>query len=127
MGPSLLYNAACSACSACSPKARVGSLALSSAAQRNARWKWTNTVRERSPLRITLSFAGSCPKGISWRYKLEGGEKPRKPAEDAMLTPDRNKALVRRWLEEVLTRGEPNAADGLFTSNYALHDPSFLH
>jgi len=78
-------------------------------------------------LRITLSFAGSCPKGISWRYKLEGGEKPRKPAEDAMLTPDRNKALVRRWLEEVLTRGEPNAADGLFTSNYALHDPSFLH
>ena len=43
-----------------------------------------------------------------------------------MLTPDRNKALVRRWLEEVFSRGDLDAADGLFTSNCVLHDPSFL-
>jgi steroid delta-isomerase-like uncharacterized protein len=43
-----------------------------------------------------------------------------------MPTPDRNKALVRRWLEGVFSRGDLDAADGLFNSNYALHDPSFL-
>src|SRR5215211_2738134 len=42
-----------------------------------------------------------------------------------MLAPDSNKALVRRWLEEVFSRGELDAADALFTPNYALHDPSF--
>jgi predicted ester cyclase len=42
-----------------------------------------------------------------------------------MLTPDRNKALIRRWLEEVFSCGDLDAADGLFTSNCALHDPSF--
>jgi len=42
-----------------------------------------------------------------------------------MLTPDRNKALVCRWLEEVFSRGDLDAADGLFTSNCVLHDPSF--
>jgi steroid delta-isomerase-like uncharacterized protein len=41
------------------------------------------------------------------------------------LTPDRNKALVCRWLEEVFSRGDLDAADGLFTSKCALHDPSF--
>ena len=61
------------------------------------------------------------PQGV----KLEGGEKPRKPAAEAKLTPDSNKALVRRWLEEVFTRGDPDAAGGLFTSNYTLHRPSF--
>jgi hypothetical protein len=42
-----------------------------------------------------------------------------------MLTPNRNKALVCRWLEEVFSRGDLDAADELFTSNCALHDPSF--
>ena len=45
--------------------------------------------------------------------------------KEEMLKPDRNKALVRRWLEEVFSRGDLDAADGLFTSNYVLHDPSF--
>ena len=43
-----------------------------------------------------------------------------------MLSPERNKALIGRWLEEVFTRGDLDAADGLFTPNYTLHDPSFL-
>jgi steroid delta-isomerase-like uncharacterized protein len=40
---------------------------------------------------------------------------------------EKNKALVRRWLDEVFTRGDLGEADGLFTPNYALHDPSFPH
>ena len=35
-----------------------------------------------------------------------------------MLSPERNKALIGRWLEEVFTRGDLDAADGLFTPNY---------
>jgi steroid delta-isomerase-like uncharacterized protein len=42
-----------------------------------------------------------------------------------MLTSERHKALVRRWLEEVFCRGDLNEVDGLFTPNYALHDPNF--
>jgi steroid delta-isomerase-like uncharacterized protein len=42
-----------------------------------------------------------------------------------MLTPERNKTLIRRWLDEVFTRGDLDEADELFTLNYALHDPSF--
>jgi steroid delta-isomerase-like uncharacterized protein len=42
-----------------------------------------------------------------------------------MLTPERNKTLIRRWLDEVFTRGDLDEADELFTSNFALHDPSF--
>jgi steroid delta-isomerase-like uncharacterized protein len=42
-----------------------------------------------------------------------------------MLTSERHKALVRRWLEEVFSRGDLSEVDGLFTPNYALHDPSF--
>lgn len=42
-----------------------------------------------------------------------------------MLVSEKNKALVRRWLNEVFTRGDLDEADDLFTSNYALHDPSF--
>jgi steroid delta-isomerase-like uncharacterized protein len=38
-----------------------------------------------------------------------------------------NKTLVRRWLDEVFTRGDLDEADKLFTPNYALHDPSFPH
>ena len=37
-----------------------------------------------------------------------------------------NKALVRRWLDEVLTRGEMGCIDELFTPNYVLHDPSLV-
>ena len=36
-----------------------------------------------------------------------------------------NKALVRRWLEEVLTQGNLEWVGALFASNYVLHDPSF--
>src|SRR5215216_1466665 len=36
-----------------------------------------------------------------------------------------NKALVRWWLEEVLTRGNLERAEVLFARNYVLHDPSF--
>ena len=43
-----------------------------------------------------------------------------------MHTPERNKVLIGRWLEKVFTRGDLDAADGLFTLNYTLHDPSFL-
>jgi steroid delta-isomerase-like uncharacterized protein len=45
--------------------------------------------------------------------------------QEAMLTPEGNKSLIRRWLDEVFTRGDLDAAGELFTSNYALHDPSF--
>lgn len=38
---------------------------------------------------------------------------------------EENKALVRRWIEEVLTRGDTGAADDLFAPGYVLHDPSF--
>jgi steroid delta-isomerase-like uncharacterized protein len=44
-----------------------------------------------------------------------------------VLTPERNKNLVRRWLVEVFTRADLAEADELFTLNYALHDPSFPH
>jgi predicted SnoaL-like aldol condensation-catalyzing enzyme len=36
-----------------------------------------------------------------------------------------NKALVRQWLEEVLTRGSLERTEDLFARNYVLHDPSF--
>jgi steroid delta-isomerase-like uncharacterized protein len=41
------------------------------------------------------------------------------------LVSEDNKALVRRWLEEVLTQGNLERAGDLFASNYVLHDPSF--
>jgi steroid delta-isomerase-like uncharacterized protein len=44
-----------------------------------------------------------------------------------VITLERNKNLVRRWLVEVFTRADLDGADELFTSNYALHDPSFPH
>src|SRR5215212_4291125 len=34
-----------------------------------------------------------------------------------------NKALVREWLDEVLTRGNTRRIDELFAPNYVLHDP----
>ena len=37
---------------------------------------------------------------------------------------ERNKALVRQWIDEVLTRGDIRRIDGLFAPNYVLHDPS---
>ena len=40
---------------------------------------------------------------------------------------ERNKILVRRWLDEVFTRGDLDQAQELFALNYALHDPSFPH
>jgi steroid delta-isomerase-like uncharacterized protein len=43
------------------------------------------------------------------------------------LTSGKNKTLIRRWLDEVFTRGELDEVDELFTPNYALHDPSFPH
>jgi hypothetical protein len=36
-----------------------------------------------------------------------------------------NKALLRQWLEEVLTRGSFEPTQDLFARNYVLHDPSF--
>ena len=36
-----------------------------------------------------------------------------------------NKALVRRWIEEVLTGGNLELVEGIFARNYVLHDPSF--
>ena len=36
-----------------------------------------------------------------------------------------NKALVRRWLEEVLTGGNLELVEELFAPNHVLHDPSF--
>ena len=44
-----------------------------------------------------------------------------------MLTSERNRNLVCRWLVEVFTRPDLDRVDELFTSNYALHDPSFPH
>jgi predicted SnoaL-like aldol condensation-catalyzing enzyme len=41
------------------------------------------------------------------------------------LMSEGNKALVRQWLEEVLTRGNLKRAEDLFARNYVLHDPSF--
>jgi steroid delta-isomerase-like uncharacterized protein len=38
-----------------------------------------------------------------------------------------NKALVRRWLEEVLTQESLDDVGNLFAPNYVLHDPSFPH
>jgi steroid delta-isomerase-like uncharacterized protein len=58
-------------------------------------------------------------------YNVSGGEEPSELPKEKMLEPDKHKALVCRWLEEVFSRGDLEAADGLFTPNYALHDPSF--
>ena len=44
-----------------------------------------------------------------------------------MLASEKNKILIRRWLVEVFASGDLDEADELFTSNYALHDPSFPH
>jgi hypothetical protein len=41
------------------------------------------------------------------------------------LMSEDNKALVRQWLEEVLTRGSFEPTQDLFARNYVLHDPSF--
>lgn len=38
-------------------------------------------------------------------------------------TAEENKVLVRRWLDEVLTRGNLRRVDELFAPNYVLHDP----
>ena len=38
---------------------------------------------------------------------------------------EQNKALVRRWFDEVLTRGDIRRVDELFAPNYVLHDPGF--
>jgi steroid delta-isomerase-like uncharacterized protein len=43
----------------------------------------------------------------------------------AVLTPERNKNLIRRWLVEVFTRAALDGVDELFALNYVLHDPSF--
>lgn len=45
--------------------------------------------------------------------------------EEASATSEQNKALIRRWLEEVFARGDLARADDLFGQNYILHDPSF--
>ena len=37
---------------------------------------------------------------------------------------EKNKVLVRRWLEEVLTQGNLEVVDKLFAPNYILHDPN---
>jgi steroid delta-isomerase-like uncharacterized protein len=46
-------------------------------------------------------------------------------AKGRYLVSEDNKALVRRWLEEVLTQGNLERVGALFASNYVLHDPSF--
>ena len=38
---------------------------------------------------------------------------------------EENKALVRRWIEGVLTGGNLDLVEDLFARNYVLHDPSF--
>ena len=40
---------------------------------------------------------------------------------------EQNKALVRRWIDEVLTRGDVRLVDELFAPNYVLHDPGFAY
>ncbi|MDQ3589387.1 MAG: ester cyclase [Actinomycetota bacterium] len=52
--------------------------------------------------------------------QLPGGSR-----EGAFPTSEQNKILIRRWLGEVLSRGDLATAEELFTQNYALHDPSF--
>jgi steroid delta-isomerase-like uncharacterized protein len=37
------------------------------------------------------------------------------------------KILVRRWLDEVFSRGDLDEVGEFFSANYALHDPSFPH
>jgi steroid delta-isomerase-like uncharacterized protein len=44
-----------------------------------------------------------------------------------VLTSEKNKILVRRWLAEVFGSGDLDKADELFALNYALHDPSFSY
>lgn len=39
---------------------------------------------------------------------------------------EQNKALIRRWLDEVLTRGDMRCIEELFSPNYVLHDPSLV-
>jgi hypothetical protein len=72
-------------------------------------------------LSLSPPWRAVAPRG----YKLGVGEEQSEPTKEEMLKPDKNKALVRRWLEEVFSRGDLDAADGLFTLNYVLHDPSF--
>ena len=36
-----------------------------------------------------------------------------------------NKALIRHWIEEILTQGNLERAENLFARDYILHDPSF--
>ena len=44
-----------------------------------------------------------------------------------MPASEKNKILIRRWLDEVFTRGDLDEVDELFASTFALHDPSFPH
>lgn len=46
------------------------------------------------------------------------------PGESVSSAPE-NKALVRRWLEEVFTGGAVSRLGEIFTQAYVLHDPSF--
>lgn len=46
---------------------------------------------------------------------------PRPPSTDA---PEANKSLVRRYLEDILNRGDLAAADDLFAGTFVDHDPA---
>ena len=45
--------------------------------------------------------------------------------EERVRSASENKALVRRWLEEIFTGGAFPRLEEIFTRNYVLHDPSF--
>ena len=37
-----------------------------------------------------------------------------------------NKALIRRWLDEILTQEDLRKIEELFAPNYVLHDSNFI-
>ncbi len=55
------------------------------------------------------------------------GELPIRSNEGGISISEENKALVRRWLNEIFTRGDLHRVDEVFARNYILHDPSFPH
>lgn len=71
-----------------------------------------------SVLLLFLSLFGVIGCEVTGAGKVERGAFP---------TSEQNKILIRRWLDEVFTRGDLDKADEVFAHNYALHDPGYPH
>jgi len=65
------------------------------------------------------------PTGVRLEDANRGVRGSENDPGESVRSVSENKALVRRWLEEVFTGGAFSRLDEVFAQNYVLHDPSF--